>query len=194
MAARNREQLIHIAARLFLSKGFKYTSIEDVVEKSGVSRSNLYYHFTSKEELLYAVVDFWGNRYESALEISLGQRELGAQQRIENFINLLLQEVEARGNKGNCPFIAMYEQSPAEAEEVHYRIHCFFSCLHKYITELLAQGIESGEFRNEVSAEQSAYLFVSSLEGSLMLAETMDDISIVRTTSDAFFALLGHKE
>lgn len=193
MAARNREQLIHIAARLFLSKGFKYTSIEDVVEKSGVSRSNLYYHFTSKEELLYAVVDFWGNRYESALEISLGQREFSAQQRIENFIQLLLHEVEARGNKGNCPFIAMYEQSPAEAEEIHHRIHRFFSCLHNYITELLAQGIESGEFRDEVSAEQSAYLFVSSLEGSLMLAETMGDLTIVRTTSDAFFALLAHE-
>src|SRR5690606_2152950 len=190
MVARNREQLIHIAARLFLSKGFKYTSIDDVVEQSGVSRSNLYYHFASKEELLYAVVDFWGNRYESALEVSLGQRELGAQLRIESFIQLLQKEIEDRGNKGNCPFIAMYEQSPAEAEAVHQRIHQFFACLHTYITELLAQGIASGEFRNKVSPEQSAYLFVSSLEGSLMLAETMDDISIVRTTSNAFFSLL----
>lgn len=191
MSARNREQLIHIAARLFLSKGFKYTSIEDVVEKSKVSRSNLYYHFSSKEELLYAVVDFWGNRYESALEISLGQRELGAQQRIESFIQLLLQEIEARGNKGHCPFIAMYQQSPTEAKDVHQRIQQFFTCLRRLIAELIAQGMESGEFRPHIPAEQAATLFVSSLEGGLALAETMEDISIVRTTSDAFFAILG---
>ncbi|MFC6332201.1 TetR/AcrR family transcriptional regulator [Paenibacillus septentrionalis] len=190
MSARNREQLIHIAARLFLSKGFKYTSIEDVVSHSGVSRSNLYYHFASKEELLYAVVDFWGNRYESALEISLSQREYRAQERIENFVALLLQEIDARGNKGNCPFIAMYQQSPVEAEDVHKRVRHFFVCLHQLIAELIAQGISSGEFRNEGSAEQSAYLFVSSLEGSLVLAETMNDITIVRTTTDAFFAML----
>lgn len=191
MSARNREQLIHIAARLFLSKGFKYTSIEDVVEKSKVSRSNLYYHFSSKEELLYAVVDFWGNRYESALEISLGQRELGAQQRIESFIHLLLQEIEARGNKGHCPFIAMYQQSPTEAKDVHQRIQQFFTCLHRLIAELIAQGMESGEFRPHIPAEQAATLFVASLEGGLALAETMEDISIVSTTSDAFFAILG---
>lgn len=190
MAARNREQLIHIAARLFLSKGFKYTSIEDVVERSGVSRSNLYYHFSSKEELLHAVVDFWGNRYESALEISLSQRELSAQQRIESFIELLLAEIAARGNKGTCPFVAMYQQSSVEAKEVHQRIAQFFRCLHQLIAQLLGQGMEAGEFRASISATQGATLFVSSLEGGLVLAETMADISIVRTTSDAFFAML----
>lgn len=190
MSARNREQLIHIAARLFLSKGFKYTSIEDVVEKSKVSRSNLYYHFSSKEELLYAVVDFWGNRYESALKISLDQRELSARQRIEAFMELLLKEVAARGDKGYCPFIAIYQQSPVNAEEVHERIRAFFNCLRQLISEIIAQGMESGEFRQDISAEQGATLFVSSLEGALQLAETMGDLQIVRTTSEAFFKIL----
>lgn len=190
MVARNREQLIHIAARLFLSKGFKYTSIEDVVEKSGVSRSNLYYHFSSKEELLYAVVDFWGNRYESALEIALAQRELSARARIEGFIELLLQEIAARGTRGTCPFIAMYQQSPVEAKDVHERINSFFVCLRQLIGKLLAQGMEKGEFKQSLSAEQGAILFVASLEGGLILAETMNDLDIVRTTSDAFFAML----
>ncbi|MCR8660672.1 TetR/AcrR family transcriptional regulator [Paenibacillus endoradicis] len=190
MVARNREQLIHIAARLFLSKGYKYTSIEDVCTRSGISRSNLYYHFKSKEELLFAVVSFWGNRYESALEISLGQQEISAKRRIESFIDLLLQEIEARGNKGTCPFIAMYQQSPVDAKDVHDRIQQFFKMLHELINKLLEQGITNGEFRAGISASECAYLFVSALEGSLILAETMNDISIVRTTSDRFFKLL----
>lgn len=190
MVARNREQLIHIAARLFLSKGYKYTSIGDVCLRSGISRSNLYYHFKSKEELLYAVVNFWGNRYESALEISLACPELRAQKRIEEFVSLLIQEIEARGNKGTCPFIAMYQQSPVNSKEVHDRIRQFFNALHSLIHRLIIQGIETGEFRQQIDAEECAYLFVSSLEGSLVLAETMNDISIVRTTCNHFFKLL----
>jgi len=191
MVARNREQLIHIAARLFLSKGFKYTSISDVCAKSGVSRSNLYFHFVSKEELLFAVVDFWANRYESALEISLGQPERSARKRIEAFIELLLMEIEARDNKGTCPFIAMYQQSSADAEGVHTRIKQFFAGLHCLIARLIHQGIENGEFRKEVVPHDCAYLFISSLEGSLILAETMGDITIVRTTSNHYFQLLS---
>lgn len=190
MVARNREQLIHIAARLFLSKGYKYTSIEDVCVRSGISRSNLYYHFKSKEELLYAVVSFWGNRYETALEISLGQPEISARKRIESFIDLLLQEIEARGTRGTCPFIAMYQQSPVDSKDVHDRIQQFFHVLHKLIQKLLEQGITAGDFRSGIHAEECAYLFVSSLEGSLILAEMMNDVSIVRTTSNNFFSLL----
>ena len=190
MVARNREQLIHVAARLFLSKGYKYTSIEDVVQKSGVSRSNLYFHFKSKEELLFAVVDFWGNRYESALEISLGQHQLSAQQRIEAFIDLLLDEVSARGERGTCPFIAMYQQSAVEASEVHQRIKKFFTCLEQLIGSLIAQGMETGEFRAAIGEKQAAILFVSALEGSLVLAEMKGDLSIVISSAEAFFTML----
>lgn len=190
MVARNREQLIHIAAKLFLSKGFKYTSIGDVCTASSVSRSNLYYHFKSKEELLFAVVDFWANRYETALEISLGQQKLSARDRIEAFIDLLLLEIAARHNKGTCPFIAMYQQSSSDAEEVHARIRQFFTGLHTLIAKLIEQGMQGAEFRDGIVSEDCAYLFVSSLEGSLILAETMSDMSIVRTTSDHFFQLL----
>lgn len=190
MVARNREQLIHIAARIFLSKGYKYTSIEEVCLRSGISRSNLYYHFKSKEELLYAVVNFWGNRYESALEITLADHKESARSRIEGFVQLLIQEIEARDNKGTCPFIAMYQQSPVDCIEVHERIQRFFMVLHSLIHQLLTQGVASGEFRKEINAEECAYLFVSSLEGSLVLAEVMSDIHIIRKTCDHFFQLL----
>lgn len=190
MVARNKEQIIHIASRMFVRKGYKYTSIEDIIQASGVSRSNLYFHFHSKEELLLSAVQFWANRYEAALEISLLNNEASAIDRIFDFIQLLISEIETRDGKGYCPFISLYQQCPQEAKEVCERIEQFFVNLHRLITSIIEQGIAKGEFRENIDAKDCAYVFVSSLEGSLVLAETIHDISIVKTTINRLFLLM----
>jgi len=191
MAARNKQQIIHIASRLFVKKGYKYTTIEDILKASGVSKSNLYFHFNSKEEILLSSVHFWANRYEAALEISLEKQELAAKERIMDFINQLISEIETRDGKGYCPFISLYEQCPEDATEVSARIEQFFVNLHQLIAKLIEQGINNGEFRLGINAKDCAYLFVSSLEGALVLAETIHDISIVKTTISRLFILMS---
>src|SRR5207245_11721423 len=37
--------------------GYKHTSLDDVLRESGVGKGNFYYHFKSKEELGYAILD-----------------------------------------------------------------------------------------------------------------------------------------
>ena len=51
------EQLIAAARRLFATKGFPATSIQEIVEEAGVTRGALYHHFASKEDLFEAVFD-----------------------------------------------------------------------------------------------------------------------------------------
>src|ERR1700736_3645533 len=50
-----RKQIIAAASELFASKGFEGTSIRDIAAASGVLSGSLYYHFPSKEDLLFTV-------------------------------------------------------------------------------------------------------------------------------------------
>ena len=55
MAARGdqtREQIVVAATRLFYGEGIKAVSMDAVAEKAGVTKKTLYYHFTSKDELV----------------------------------------------------------------------------------------------------------------------------------------------
>jgi AcrR family transcriptional regulator len=52
-----RTRLIGAARELFGARGFDDTSIEAVLERSGVARGALYHHFASKAELLDAVAE-----------------------------------------------------------------------------------------------------------------------------------------
>lgn len=51
-----RDRLVAIAKELFAQDGYEATSIEVILERSGVSRGALYHHFTDKKALFEAVI------------------------------------------------------------------------------------------------------------------------------------------
>ncbi|WP_214326250.1 TetR/AcrR family transcriptional regulator [Nonomuraea sediminis] len=55
--AATREQLLAIATRLFAEHGYDGTSVEAVLQESGLSRGALYHHFAGKDALFEAVLE-----------------------------------------------------------------------------------------------------------------------------------------
>jgi AcrR family transcriptional regulator len=51
-AARTRRRILDAAARLFAEKGYSVTSLREIAEAADLKDGSLYYHFTSKEELV----------------------------------------------------------------------------------------------------------------------------------------------
>lgn len=52
-----REQLIASARKLFVRKGYRGTTTEEIARAAGVTKGALYYHFGSKEDILFAIVE-----------------------------------------------------------------------------------------------------------------------------------------
>jgi len=57
------DQLYVAAERLFLESGFHATGIGEILSESGLVRQTLYNHFTSKEALVAAVVERYGEQW-----------------------------------------------------------------------------------------------------------------------------------
>ncbi len=55
-AAVRRNEILDAAEQLFVTKGFDRTSTNDILERVGIARGTLYYHFKSKEEILNAMI------------------------------------------------------------------------------------------------------------------------------------------
>lgn len=55
-AAVRRNEILDAAEQLFVTKGFDKTSTNDILERVGIARGTLYYHFGSKEEILDAII------------------------------------------------------------------------------------------------------------------------------------------
>lgn len=52
-----RKELIDIAERLFIKKGYEKTAVSDIVNKAKVAQGTFYYYFKTKEEILDEIVD-----------------------------------------------------------------------------------------------------------------------------------------
>jgi AcrR family transcriptional regulator len=52
-----RQQLLDAAARLFRERGYHVTSMRDIAREVGMLSGSIYYHFSSKEEMLLAVYE-----------------------------------------------------------------------------------------------------------------------------------------
>lgn len=52
-----RARVLDAARDLFVERGYAGTSVRDIAEHLGMTKGALYYHFSSKEDLLYALVE-----------------------------------------------------------------------------------------------------------------------------------------
>jgi AcrR family transcriptional regulator len=52
-----KRTVIEVAAKLFAERGFAGTSPQDIADALGISRPTLYYYFSSKDEILAALVE-----------------------------------------------------------------------------------------------------------------------------------------
>ncbi len=53
----DRESLLQVAVKVFNERGYDGTSMDDLSKKLGITKSAIYYHVSSKDELLQLAVD-----------------------------------------------------------------------------------------------------------------------------------------
>ena len=63
--ASSRETLAEAACELFLEKGYDATSVADITQRAGVSRSSFFNYFSSKSDVLWSGLD---ERIERAID------------------------------------------------------------------------------------------------------------------------------
>lgn len=54
---KRKQELLKIAYRLFVEKGYDNTSIDEIIAEAGIAKGTYYYYFPSKEATLEAVTD-----------------------------------------------------------------------------------------------------------------------------------------
>ena len=54
---RRKQELLKIAYKLFVQKGYEQTSIDEIIAEAHIAKGTYYYHFPSKESTLEAVID-----------------------------------------------------------------------------------------------------------------------------------------
>lgn len=103
--ARNaRERIMTAASHLFCNHGFAATGIDSILARAGTAKATLYHHFSSKEDLIAAVLEAEGATWREWFFGRLAQVEGPARKRILAVFDVLEEWFSDPGFYG-CPFI-----------------------------------------------------------------------------------------
>ena len=68
---RRKQDLLNIAYRMFIEKGYENTSVDDIIAEAGIAKGTYYYYFESKEATLEAVIEMMIEKAENIAKTAL---------------------------------------------------------------------------------------------------------------------------
>src|SRR5207248_6181416 len=102
-ARSTREAILQAATRLMHVRGYQNTSLDDVLSESGAGKGNFYYHFRSKEDLGFAILDQLVSRFvERTLEPCFSDAEAPRLGQIVCFLDRVLEAQRRSKCVGGC--------------------------------------------------------------------------------------------
>lgn len=162
--------------------------MDEIVAVSKVSKTNIYYYFKSKEELLLAIVENMVAQYERIIQHVVGQQQLPVIERIRLMVKLLSEQ--DLNCLGGCPFLTLYTQTAQESELARQTISEFFKRQVAGLEPIIAEGINNKELNPQLPAAETAVLIVSMIEGGLFLQHTQQNPAMLEQTFKSLAILL----
>src|SRR6476659_9854704 len=102
----SRENILLAAAKLATTKGLDGLSIGDLAAEVGMSKSGLYAHFKSKEDLELATIDTAAEIFEREV-LQRGMSAPAGLPRLRALVDSFLAHLERRVFPGGCFFAAV---------------------------------------------------------------------------------------
>lgn len=160
-----KKRIVEAARMLFAQKGYKATSIEDIVSATGSSKGNLYYHFKSKEGLFLYLIDEWDREWEEKWR----EKEPHYKTTIEKVFGFADMLVHDDLSHPLTKAADEFFKSEEENTEVEERVAEMVERHLRWNQRLIQEGIDSGEFE-QGSAEEHAVILESLLMGLSQMA------------------------
>ncbi|OHD64090.1 MAG: hypothetical protein A2176_08590 [Spirochaetes bacterium RBG_13_51_14] len=166
--AETRARIIDAAINLINRKGFKDTSIQDIIDATGVKKGNLYFHFPSKDELGCSLIREAGERYFQYLSESIKSSD--PRGKIADILAAVLEHNRGRGFIGGCIFGNTALEMSDTGEQYAAIIREIFTRWERILAHLLRESKAQGDLPAGIKPEPMARYIIAAMEGSIMMA------------------------
>ncbi|HEX6063877.1 MAG TPA: TetR/AcrR family transcriptional regulator [Longimicrobiales bacterium] len=178
-AAGTRTAILDAAENLVMSHGFGGTSVDAILERTGLTKGAFFHHFPSKSELAHALVDRYAQLSQEHLEDKMARAERMSRdplQQVLIFIALFEEEMaELAGETPGCLFAAYCYQSQLFDERIHGILRSAIAIWGERIAAKLEPAIALHPPKIPVDVKELSDAFLVVLEGAYVVSRTMSE-------------------
>ncbi|WP_414587994.1 TetR/AcrR family transcriptional regulator [Scytonema sp. PCC 10023] len=169
-----KEKILQQAAELFNQQGYAGSSISDIMRVTGLQKGGIYNHFKSKDDLALQAFDFaiaqLRQRYLAAIH-----SKRHAIERLQAIIGVFRSNINNPVIKGGCPLLNTAVESDDAHPALRQRTQQAMNSWRNLFYRIIQKGIQKGEIRSTVHADEVTTIIISTLEGAAMMSKLYGD-------------------
>lgn len=151
-----RDNILNTAFELASENGLESLTIGELAKQCGMSKSGLFAHFNSKDNLQIAVLEYANAVFTQRVIAPARLREPTT---IEGKLTMLIDNWLGWNHsfQGSCMFLDAWKETSAESTPTQHVLKKTIASWIEYLRIQVAKGIENGEFRQSLDPKQATF-------------------------------------
>jgi AcrR family transcriptional regulator len=166
-----RNYIIERAALIFNLHGYAGTTMSQLTRAIQMTKGAIYGNFRDKDEIALAAFDYNFNEISKKISKVIRSKE-NACDKLIAFANFYLDAFAEICQKGGCPILNAAVDSDNVHEPLKERVAHAVGEWIRTVTHIVYNGIKRNQINPSIKPEQFASIFVSLIEGGIMLSKT----------------------
>jgi AcrR family transcriptional regulator len=187
-----KELIVEAAARVFALNGYSNAAVADIARQANIGKGTVYEYFQSKEDLFFAVFEWFQKKTEKAAVVGISDLGGGAADRLSALNDSLMKlwdEIK------DVFALVMEFWAASSSIQMRQRLKGAFKQMYgdyrRIVSALIQDGIKSGEFRPDVKPEPVAAALVGTWD-ALFLQAWFDESFDPAVTAKDFMDTVLH--
>jgi TetR/AcrR family transcriptional repressor of nem operon len=164
-----RDRIVRAAADLMHANGVAGTTMDQVVEASGTSKSQLYHYFYDKDALVAAVIKMQAARVMERQEPHLEQ--LSSLQGLRRWRDAIVRFVDERHGAHGCEIGSLASELTDRSEPARILINATFRNWESYLAAGIRRMQERGELDHSADPAKLATGIMAAYQGGYLLSQ-----------------------
>ncbi len=149
MAHETKTKIVEAAVELFTENGFDATSVQQIVERAGVTKGALYHHFAAKQEILLHMFTERFSRDLAELDRILHSKE-DSQQKLRAVVRAIVVSTAAAGQTSAMPAHEVRRFDPGAFAELQSQCRRYRDTVRDLIVTAQHDGLISDRMSPQV--------------------------------------------
>lgn len=182
---KRKKEIIEAAAWVFAKKGYSGAVVSDIALRAGIGKGTIYEYFSSKEDLFFAVFEWFQKKTETAATVGISALGGGAAERLTALNDSLMglwDEIK------EVYVLVMEFWAASSSTQMRQRFKAAFRKLYedyrRIVSALIREGINRGEFHSDVKPESVAAALVGTWDALFLQAWFDDGFDPAATAKD----------
>jgi AcrR family transcriptional regulator len=166
-----KNQIIEAASAVFAQKGFARTTIAEVATQAGIGKGTVYEYFKSKEDLYFAVFEWFMAQTGSAVMVSIATLKGTAAEKLKAVSTSLMNSWDEMQDIFAL-FMEFWSASASPQNQPRFKqvFKNGYGEFRGIVAALITEGIEHQEFRADIQVAPVAAALVGTWDALLLQA------------------------